>query len=56
MRAWGGGHAGLESPILGGVLPQCCSAVVSEGLIVAHVPDLGSLGFLMQQCEAGQVF
>lgn len=28
----------------------------SDGLIVAHVPDLGSLGLLMQQCETSQVF
>lgn len=28
----------------------------SDGLIVAHVPDLSSLGLLMQQCETSQVF
>lgn len=28
----------------------------SDGLVVAHVPDLSSLGLLMQQCKTSQVF
>lgn len=63
-----GGAWGPESPVLGAaVLLQplralwgsqggvSLSGVLSDGLIVAHVPDLSSLGLLMQQGKTSQV-
>lgn len=66
-----GGAQGPESPILEVAVafrqqrspPQAAREKpatrgwdASDRLVVAHVPDLSSLGLLMQQCETGQVF
>lgn len=44
-EGWGGSPA-----------PATQGWAASDGLVVAHVPDLSSLGLLMQQCKTSQVF
>lgn len=54
----GGGRAQITSPGVqfcaeGQVLLSCgCS----DGLLVTHVPDLSSLGLLVEQCKTSQIF
>lgn len=52
--------AGSRSPVLGyspALSAKYSLAVVaSDGLLVTHVPDLSSLGLLMEQCKTSQIF
>lgn len=44
---------GVQFCAEGQVLLSCgCS----DGLLVTHVPDLSSLGLLVEQCKTGQIF
>lgn len=62
QRGWGGAGPRITGPGVAVLLRPLSSSAGSQGeagsdgLIVAHVPDLSSLGLLMQQRKTGQVF
>lgn len=62
-KGWGGTGPRITGPggsspalVTQGFLSRRRGWATSYGLIVAHVPDLSSLGLLVQQSEACQVF
>lgn len=50
VESWGGAAAGADDK------RSLVAVSHSDGLLVAHVPDLGRLGLLVQQGQTGQVF